>query len=52
LNRLAKKTQDDSKRSKSKKKTFGKPVDVTGVAGGRMSLSGCMSVPVDPASYK
>jgi hypothetical protein len=51
---LAKKTKDDSKRSKSKEKTFGKPVDVTDVAGGRMSLSGCgcMSMPVDPASYK
>jgi hypothetical protein len=54
---MAKKTKELKKAKKvtnKGKKTFGKPVDVTGVAGGRMSVTGCgcMGMPQDPASFR
>jgi len=53
---MAKKTKELKKAKKITdrgKKTFGKPVDVTGLAGGRMGTGcGCMGMPQDPASFK
>jgi hypothetical protein len=47
------KKQKGPKKAKKTKRTFGKPVDVTGVAGGvRAAGCGCTGMPQDPVGER